>query len=53
MGRASEVRSDCLSYHLDYRERPVRYRVDDGIVQASVAHARALAAAALGDQAVD
>jgi hypothetical protein len=47
LGRESEVRQDCLSYHLDYRERPVRYRVDDGTVQASVAHARALAAAAL------
>ena len=45
--RLSEVRQDCLSYHLDYRERPVRYRIDDGIVQASVSHARALAAAAL------
>jgi hypothetical protein len=47
LGRQSEVRQDCLSYHLDYRERPVRYRIDDGIVQASVSHARALAAAAL------
>jgi hypothetical protein len=47
LGRASEVRADCLSYHLDYRERPVRYRVDDGIVQASVSHAQRLAAAAL------
>jgi hypothetical protein len=47
LGRQSDVRQDCLSYHLDYRERPVRYRVDDGIVQASVSHARKLAAAAL------
>jgi len=29
LGRASEVCADCLSYHLDYRERPVRYRIDD------------------------
>jgi hypothetical protein len=49
LGRESEVRADCLSYHLDYRERPVRYRIDDGIVQASVAHARERAAAALQD----
>jgi hypothetical protein len=47
LGRDSEVRSDCLSYHLDYRERPVRYRVDQGVVQASVAQARTMAAAAL------
>ena len=47
LGRDSEVRSDCLSYHLDYRERPVRYRVDQGVVQASVGHARTMAAAAL------
>jgi hypothetical protein len=47
LGRESEVRSDCLSYHLDYRERPVRYRVDQGVVQASVGHARTMAAAAL------
>ncbi|MGE3271160.1 MAG: glycosyltransferase family 2 protein [Chloroflexota bacterium] len=48
LGRSSEVRTDCLSYHLDYRERPVRYRIDESTVQASVSHARALAAAALG-----
>jgi hypothetical protein len=48
LGRTSEVRADCLSYHLDYRERPVRYRIDEGIVQASAAHARTLAEAALG-----
>jgi hypothetical protein len=47
LGRESEVRSDCLSYHLDYRERPVRYRVDQGVVQASVGHARTMAASAL------
>jgi hypothetical protein len=47
LGRESEVRADCLSYHLDYRERPVRYRVDQGVVQASVAQARTMAAAAL------
>ena len=47
LGRGSEVRADCVSYHLDYRERPVRYRVDQGVVQASVAHARTMAAAAL------
>lgn len=46
LGRSCEVRPDCVSYHLDYRERPVRYRVDDGIVQASAAHARAVASAA-------
>lgn len=48
LGRASEVRPDCLSYHLDYRERPVRHRIDDSVVQASAAHARAVAAVALG-----
>jgi hypothetical protein len=48
LGRPSEVRADCISYHLDYRERPVRYRIDDGIVRASVGHARTLAEAALG-----
>jgi hypothetical protein len=47
LGRVSEVRPDCLSYHLDYRERPVRHRIDDSIVQASAAHARAVAAGAL------
>lgn len=47
LGRVSEVRPDCLSYHLDYRERPVRYRIDDSLIQASAAHARAVAAAAL------
>lgn len=47
LGRDCELRTDCLSYHLDYRERPVRYRIDDSTVQASVSHARALAAAAL------
>ena len=50
LGRDSEVRQDCVSYHLDYRERPVRYRVDQGVVQASVAHARTMAAAALASQ---
>jgi hypothetical protein len=50
LGRASEVRQDCLSYHLDYRERPVRFRIDDSVVQASVAHARTMAAAALASQ---
>jgi len=47
LGRASEVRSDCLSYHLDYRERPVRHRIDDSVVQATANHARTVAAAAL------
>jgi len=47
LGRESEIRQDCLSYHLDYRERPVRYRIDDSLVQASVSHARTVAAAAL------
>ena len=50
LGRVSEVRAECLSYHLDYRERPVRYRIDDSTVQASAAHARSVAAAALGSQ---
>jgi hypothetical protein len=40
LGRTSLVRDDCVSYHLDYRERPLRYRVDDGVIQASVARAR-------------
>ena len=44
LGRECQVRADCLSYHLDYRERPVRHRIDDGIIQASVARARELAA---------
>lgn len=47
LGRECAIRPDCVSYHLDYRERPVRYRVDDEIVRASAAHARAVAAAAL------
>ena len=46
LGRECQVRSDCLSYHLDYRERPVRHRIDEGIIQASVARARELAASA-------
>jgi hypothetical protein len=46
LGRECQVRSDCLSYHLDYRERSVRYRIDDRTVQASVARARELAASA-------
>src|SRR5436190_18584896 len=50
LGRESEVRQDCLSYHLDYRERPVRYRIDDSTVQASVSHARTVAAAALASR---
>ncbi len=44
LGRECQVRSDCLSYHLDYPERPLRYRIDDGIVQASVDRARSMAA---------
>jgi hypothetical protein len=48
LGRECQVRADCLSYHLDYRERPVRYRIDDDIIQASVARARELAASARG-----
>jgi len=47
LGRLSEVRPDCLSYHLDYRERPVRHRIDDSVVQATANHARTVAAAAL------
>ncbi len=47
LGRECQVRPDCLSYHLDYRERPVRYRIDDTLIQDSVAHAREVAAAAL------
>jgi hypothetical protein len=45
LGRQCEVRADCLSYHLDYRERPVRYRIDDTIISDSVTHAREAAAA--------
>ena len=44
LGRECQVRADCLSYHLDYRERPVRYRIDDDIIQASVTRAREMAA---------
>lgn len=46
LGRECQVRPDCLSYHLDYRERPMRYRIDDEVIQASVAHARQVAASA-------
>ena len=46
LGRECQVRPDCLSYHLDYRERPVRYRIDDEIIQASIDHARRMAASA-------
>ncbi len=46
LGRECQVRADCLSYHLDYRERPLRYRIDDDVVQASMAHARQMAASA-------
>ncbi len=46
LGRDCQVRSDCLSYHLDYSERPVRHRIDDEIIQTSVARARELAASA-------
>jgi Glycosyl transferase family 2 len=45
LGRECQVRSDCLSYHLDYRERPVRYRIDDTIIHDSVTLAREAAAA--------
>ena len=44
LGRESQVRTDCLSYHLDYRERPMRYRIDQEVVDASMAHARQMAA---------
>jgi hypothetical protein len=45
LGRECQVRPDCLSYHLDYHERPVRFGVDDAIVQASAALARQMAGA--------
>ncbi len=45
-GYMCQVRSDCLSYHLDYHERPLRYRIDDGIVQASMDRARDMASGA-------
>jgi hypothetical protein len=44
LGRPCAVRPSCVSYHLDYRERPVRYRVDDDVVRASIDYARAAAA---------
>ena len=46
LGRQCQVQQDCLSYHLDYRERPVRYRLDEGIVQASIGRARQVAQSA-------
>jgi hypothetical protein len=46
LGRECQVRQDCLSYHLDYRERPVRSRIDDAIIQASIDRARQMAASA-------
>lgn len=45
LGRPSAVRQDALSYHLDYRERPLRYRMEDSVVEASIAKARRMAEA--------
>lgn len=44
LDRRAEIREDALSYHLDYRDRPHRYRVDNAVVEASVAKARTVAA---------
>jgi hypothetical protein len=47
LGREAIVLDKCDSYHLDYRERPLRHTLDERVVNASVAHARAVAAEAL------
>ena len=47
LGREAVVLDECDSYHLDYRERPLRHSVDDRVVQASVARAREMAAHAI------
>lgn len=50
LGRVCAVLPECMSYHLDYRDRPTRYAVDERLVAASVARAHQ-AAQARGIQA--
>jgi hypothetical protein len=47
LGRESVVLDECSSYHLDYKERPLRHTVDERVVNASVARAREMANVAL------
>lgn len=44
LGRESTVLEQCDSYHLDYKERPMRLSVDDRVLNASVSRAREMAA---------
>lgn len=46
--RPCAVLEHCMSYHLDYRERPTRYALDDRLIGHSRALARAMAARARG-----
>lgn len=47
LNRESLVLNECVSYHLDYKERPMRLSVDDRVVSASVMKARTMAAEAM------
>ncbi|MFN0072644.1 MAG: glycosyltransferase family A protein [Chloroflexota bacterium] len=47
LGREAVVLDECSSYHLDYKERPLRHTVDERVVTASVARAREMAQKAL------
>ncbi|MFN8523180.1 MAG: glycosyltransferase family A protein [Chloroflexota bacterium] len=46
LSRECEILEEAVSYHLDYRERPLRWGLDEGVIEASEAKARALAATA-------
>lgn len=47
LGRPCAVEEHCMSYHLDYLERPTRFSDDEPLVHRSVALARRMAASAL------
>jgi hypothetical protein len=53
LGREAVVLEECSSYHLDYKERPLRHSVDERVVNASVSRAREMASAALRVTAPD
>ncbi|MBI4491491.1 MAG: glycosyltransferase family 2 protein [Chloroflexi bacterium] len=47
LDRPCAVLQSCMSYHLDYRDRPARYSIDERLINHSVARARSIAAKAM------
>lgn len=47
LNRPCAVLESSMSYHLDYRERPTRYSVDERVIDHSLALARSMAAKAV------